>query len=217
MNFELSEQQEEYRRRVIDFASSQLDESIIDDDLECRFPEQNWKRCAEFGIHSLSLPSEYTGRSDRDFLTAVIAMEALGYGCLDNGLAFALSAHIWTVQHPIYQYGTDDQRARYLPRLSSGEWIGCHAVSEPVSGSDMFNMQSVAARSEGGYVLNGYKQYILLGPVADLAIVFASTDPPAGKWGITAFLVETSSSGVIIGENRPEMGLRDCPVRRSEV
>lgn len=211
MDFELSQEQEEYRRRVIDFATSELEDDVIGGDLDNRFSVANWKRCAEFGIQSLSLPEKYTGKADTDFLTAIIAMEALGYACPDNGLTFALNAQTWTVQHPIYTFGTADQCDRYLPRLSSGEWIGCHAVSEPSSGSDIFALQTVAAPADGGYVVNGKKHYITLGPVADLALVFALTDPPAGKWGVSAFLVETSSAGVVVGANEPKMGLRTVP------
>lgn len=211
MDFELSEQQQEYRQRVIDFATGELEDAVVDNDQESRFAADNWKRCAEFGIQSLSLPAEFTGQSDKDFLTAIIAMEALGYGCEDNGLTFALNAQIWTVQLPICQFGSDEQRTRYLPRLGSGEWIGCHAISEPDAGSDVFNIKTVAARTEGGYVLNGEKHYISLAPVANLALVFALTDPSAGKWGVSGFLVEMSSAGVKVGENRPKMGLRTVP------
>lgn len=211
MDFELSEQQQEYRQRVIDFATGELEDAVVDNDQESRFAADNWKRCAEFGIQSLSLPAEFTGQSDKDFLTAIIAMEALGYGCEDNGLTFALNAQIWTVQLPICQFGSDEQRTRYLPRLGSGEWIGCHAISEPDAGSDVFNIKTVAARTEGGYVLNGEKHYISLAPVANVALVFALTDPSAGKWGVSGFLVEMSSAGVKVGENRPKMGLRTVP------
>ncbi len=211
MNFELSQEQEEYRQRVIEFATRELQDEVVESDRDSRFAMEAWKRCGEFGFHSLSLPEKYTGKADTDFLTAIVAMEALGYACPDNGLAFALNAQIWTVQHPILKFGTDDQCERYLPRLGSGEWIGCHAVSEPTSGSDIFALQTVAAPADGGYILNGKKHYITLGPVADLALVFALTDPPAGKWGVSAFLVETSSAGVLVGPNQPKMGLRTVP------
>jgi alkylation response protein AidB-like acyl-CoA dehydrogenase len=211
MNFELNEAQKEYRQRVIDFATAELEDAVVDNDRESRFPAENWSRCAEFGIQSLSLPEQYTGYTDRDFLTAIIAMEALGYACADNGLTFALNAQIWTVQLPIFQFGSEEQRSRYLPRLSSGEWIGCHAISEPESGSDVFNMTTVAVRADDGYILTGKKHYISLAPVADLALVFALTDPTAGKWGVSGFLVETASPGVAVGENRPKMGLRTVP------
>ena len=138
-------------------------------------------------------------------------MESLGYACPDNGLTFALNAQIWTVQLPILQFGSDAQRDAYLPRLSSGDWIGCHAISEPDAGSDVFNMKTVATKADGGYLLNGQKHYISLAPVADLALVFALTDPSAGRWGVSGFIVETSSGGVLVGENRPKMGLRTVP------
>ena len=211
MDFDFTEEQTEFRRRVVEFAMNELDDTVVDYDRECRFPLDNWKRCAEFGILGLSLPEKYTGHEDRDFLTAIIAMEGLGYGCKDNGLTFALNAQMWTVQLPILQYGSSKVREIYLPRMSSGELIGAHAISEPESGSDVFSMRTVATRVDGGYLLNGSKHYVSLGPVADLALVFALTDPSVGKWGVSAFIVETSYAGVTVGENSRKMGLRTVP------
>ena len=211
MDFELTQQQQDFRQRVIDFATGELDDAVVDNDRHCEFAMRNWKRCAEFGIQGLSLPERYTGNTEKDFLTAIVGMEALGYGCADNGLTFALNAQIWTVQLPILQFGTEELRSRYLPRLSNGEWIGCHAISEPEAGSDVFSMRTTATRADGGYVINGKKHFVSLGPVSDLALVFALTDPDAGKWGVSGFLVETSSPGIALGENRPKMGLRTVP------
>lgn len=211
MNFELSEEQKQYRKQVVDFASNELEDAVVAADRECLFPLENWKRCADFGILGLSLPEKYSGKRDRDFLTAIIAMEGLGYGCRDNGLTFALNAQMWTVQLPILQFGTDQVCARYLPALSSGELIGAHAISEPASGSDVFSMQARATRTTGGYRLNGSKHYVSLAPIADIALVFALTDPAAGKWGVSGFVVELSAAGVAIGANQPKMGLRTVP------
>lgn len=211
MEFELTKQQQDFRQRVIGFATEELEDSAVDDDCNSKFPLDNWKRCAKFGFQSLSLPEKYTGNSEKDFLTAIVAAEALGYGCKDNGLSFALNAQVWTVQLPILQFGSDEICARYLPRMSDGEWIGCHAISEPEAGSDVFSMQTVATRTEGGYVINGKKHYVSLAPVADLALVFALTDPAAGKWGVSGFVVELASPGVLVGENQPKMGLRTVP------
>lgn len=211
MEFDLSKEQSELRRKIIEFAENELDDSILEDDLESRFPEQNWKRCAEHGIQGMSLPERFTGRSDRDFLTAIIAMEGLGFGCRDNGLCFALNAQMWTVQLPMLRFGNDELCETYLPGMSSGEIIGAHAISEPESGSDVFNMKTIARQTEGGYLLNGSKHFVSLAPVADIALVFALTDPAAGKWGVSAFIVEISSAGVSTSENRSKMGLRTVP------
>jgi alkylation response protein AidB-like acyl-CoA dehydrogenase len=142
----------------------------------------------------------------------MLAMEGLGYACRDNGLAFALNAQIWTVQLPIVQAGTEAQKARFLPGLSSGELIGAHAMSEPESGSDCFALRTRAERRGDGYVLNGRKRYISLGPIADVALVFATANPEVGKWGVTAFVVESTRPGFTAGPAESKMGLRTVPM-----
>ena len=211
MNFDFTEEQTDYRRKVVEFAAKELDDSVVDDDWSCRFPEENWKRCADFGILALSLPEKFSGHPERDFLTAILAMEGLGYGCRDNGLTFALNAQMWTVQLPLLHYGSDAICEQFLPRMSRGELIGAHAISEPDSGSDVFGMQTTATRTDKGYLLNGRKHYISLAPIADVVLVFAVTDPSAGKWGVSAFIIESSFDGVNVGANRHKMGLRTVP------
>ena len=120
-------------------------------------------------------------------------MEALGYGCKDNGLLFALNAHVWTVQMPLLQHGTDFQKDRYLSSLANGEWIAAQAMTEPEAGSDVFSMTTHAKRNGSNYILNGGKCYISLAPVADIFLVFATTNPDAGRRGVSAFLVNQST------------------------
>jgi len=185
------------------------------DDLEARdregvFLRQGWDSFAEAGILGLSVPEEYGG-AETDLLTSMLIMEGIGYGCRDNGLTFALNTQLWTVQLPIVRFGTDEQKARYLPRLSAGNWIGAHALTEATSGSDAFSLQMEARRCDEGYRLNGVKRFVTLGPLADLALVFASTDPSAGKWGISAFLVEKGTPGFEAGPAEEKMGLRTVP------
>ena len=211
MKFDWTSEQLEYRERVIEFAQHELDHAVVQGDRECTFPRENWNRCAAFGIQGLSLPAKYNGKDDVDFMTAILAMEGLGYGCEDNGLTFALNAQMWTVQLPLLQYGSEALCERYLPAMSRGELIGAHAISEAESGSDVFNMRSRADRCNGGYVLNGRKCFVSLLQVADLALVFALTDPSAGKWGVSAFVIEVGSDGASVGDNQEKMGLRTVP------
>lgn len=211
MEFDWTPEQKAYRDRVVEFAKNELTHAVVEQDRESVFPRENWKRCAEFGIQGLSLPAKYNGREDVDFLTAMLAMEGLGYGCEDNGLTFALNAQMWTVQLPLLQFGPDELKDKYLPGMSRGEIIGAHAISEPGAGSDVFSMQMRADRCDGGYRLNGTKHFVSLGPIADIALVFALTDPSAGKWGVSAFIVELQSDGVTVGANRDKMGLRTVP------
>ncbi|MFK8031427.1 MAG: acyl-CoA dehydrogenase family protein [Gammaproteobacteria bacterium] len=211
MDFSWTKEQLALKARIVEFTRTQLEVDDVERDRESVFSHENWRRCADFGLLAMSLPKEYTGKDDIDFLTAILAMEGLGYGCKDNGLAFALNAQMWTVQLPVLHFGSDELKAHYLPAMSRGELIGAHAISEPESGSDVFSMQTTATRCEGGYRLNGEKRYVSLGPVADLALVFALTDPDAGKWGVSAFLVEVNSDGLEVSPNREKMGLRTVP------
>ena len=211
MDFSWTPEQLEFRDRVIAFGRDVLEPASAAHDRDSVFARDNWKRCAEFGIQSLSLPARYTGRDDVDFLTAILAMEGLGFACEDNGLTFALNAQTWTVQLPILQSASDELKDRYLPGMAAGDLIGAHAISEPESGSDVFSMRTRAEKRGGGYVLNGTKHYISLAPVADVAMVFALTDPEAGKWGVSAFLVELDSDGITRSQNHEKMGLRTVP------
>jgi alkylation response protein AidB-like acyl-CoA dehydrogenase len=212
MDFSWSEAQLALRDSIVEFASS-LNDGLVDRDRSGEFPVDAWHRCAKFGLQSMSVSAAFNSSGvDTDLMSAVLVMEALGYGSRDNGLNLALAAQMWTVQHPIEQFGSDDQKRRYLPGLCRGDLIGAHAVTEPEAGSDHMAMQTRAEPTEGGYVLTGTKRYITLGPIADLALVFATTDPAKGRWGLTAFLVETASEGCERGPVRDKMGLRTVPM-----
>lgn len=211
MDFSWTEAQTDYRKKVEAFAET-LNDEVIARDRDGTFPRELWHACAEFGLQSMSVPAEYNATgTEMDLLTAVLAMEALGYGCRDNGLNLALAAQIWTVQHPIVRFGTDDQKERFLPGMCRGEIIGCHAVTEVDAGSDHLALATLAEPVDGGYRLSGHKRYITLGPIADVALVFATLDPSKGRWGLTAFLVETDSAGCLRGPAEEKMGLRTVP------
>ncbi|MEO0852447.1 MAG: acyl-CoA dehydrogenase, partial [Cyanobacteria bacterium J06648_11] len=111
----------------------------------------------------------------------------------------------------ILQFGTEEQKQRYLPKLCSGEWIGAHALSEPDSGSDVYSMQTIAKKCDGGYLLSGTKKFVTCAPIANLALTFATLDPRLGKWGVSAFLVERNTPGYSTSPTRQKMGLRTTP------
>ena len=138
-------------------------------------------------------------------------MQSLGQGCTDNGLPFALGAQLWSVQQPLLHFGTPEQIQAFMPGLISGENIGCFAITEPNSGSDAFAIETTATRDGDDYILNGKKVMITLAPVANVAIIFAVTNPDAGLWGLSAFLVNTDSQKLTRSDNRPKMGLRTVP------
>lgn len=212
MDYQFTQEQLDLKKKVIAFAHENFPSSFVEVDHQSLFNRAYWKKCAEFGIQGLAAPAEYGGRTEEvDLITACLVTEGLGYGCRDNGIPFSLNAHMWTVQHPIALFGTHEQKAKYLPKMVAGDWIGCHALSEPEAGSDVYAMQTRAEKVEGGYILNGHKHYVTFAPVGDVILVFAKTNPDKGAWGISAFLVEKGMKGFRQGENRPKMGLRTVP------
>ncbi len=212
MDFSWSPEQLQLRERVVEFAGT-LGDDMLSRDRAGEFDHDAWRACGDFGIQSMAVPAAYNASgADTDVVTAALVMEALGYGCRDGGLNMALSTHMWTVQRPIVDYGSEDQKRRYLPAMTAGTMIGAHALTEPAAGSDHSALQTTATRAHGGYVLSGTKQYITLGPLADVVLVFATTDPDNGRWGMTAFLVETASDGCDVSVVRDKMGLRTVPM-----
>lgn len=211
MDFELSAEQEAYRDAVLAFARElMLPEDVVERDAAHEFPTAAWKRCAEFGIPGLMVPTRYGGQG-ADALTAAVALEALGRGCLDNGLLFSLNAHMWSCVHPILTFGTPEQREEFLPRLGSGA-IGVQAMSEPESGSDAFSMSTRAELDGDHYVVSGTKTFITNAPVADVFVVFAQTQPGAGAMGTVALVVDRDTPGLEIGLPFRKMGLRTSPM-----
>lgn len=213
MDFSWTDEQLAFKDEAIRFAQAELNHDVIDLERQACFPRESWQKCADFGIQGMGIPESYGGQGPTPFLTAMLVMEGLGYGCADNGLTFALNAQMWTVQRPILQFGSEWQKEHYLPPLCRGDWIGAHAISEPDAGSDVFSMKTRAEKQPNGdYLLNGMKKFISLGPVADVALIFATVDAGLGKWGITAFLVEKGMPGFHAGPLREKMGLRTVPM-----
>lgn len=218
MDFSLPPTYEQLREEVRIFATTQLQDQVSQRDKAEQFGRELWQRCADFGILALAAPTEYGGPTEQvDIMRAVVAMEALGYGCADNGLALALNAQMWTVQMIIAKFGTTAQKDKFLKPLVTGQWLGAHALTEEKAGSDAFNLQTTATKVEGGYLLNGHKRLITLGPIADMALIFANARPELGRWGITAFLVEATSDGYTASENWSKMGLRTVPFGRIDL
>ncbi len=211
MPADFNQEQFAHREQIVDFARGELGSQLRDFDRTGTFPREDWERCGARGILGSHIPREYGGQG-LNAVNTVLTLEALGYGCRDNGLTLALGGQTWSVQEPILIYGNEEQKQKFLPRLCSGEWIGCHGVSEEQSGSDALSLQTTATKTEGGYLLNGRKMYIGMAPVADLALVLANSDPAAGKWGVSAFLVERGSPGFSHSEPRAKTGTRTNPM-----
>ena len=211
MDFAWSDEQLKFRETVLQFAQRELNQDLLARDTAGALPRDLWRKCAEFGIHGLPIPEEYGG-SHADVLTTMLAMEALGYGCRDNGLLFAIHAHMWSVQMPILKFGTEEQKRRYLPKLCDGSWVGAHGMTEPDSGSDAFSLKTRAVRQGDRYLLNGSKMFVTNAPEADLALIFASVDEKKGMWGVTGFLIERGTKGLTVGKQIDKMGLSTSPM-----
>ena len=212
MDFSWTPEQLALQESVREFSRKELARPFPEADAAGVLRRDAWQRCADFGLLGLCVPEAYGG-SGLDPLTAVGALGALGYGCRDNGLLFALNAQMWAVQAPLLRFGTPEQRQRYLPRLVRGEWIGAHGMSEPGSGSDSFALATTARRNgDDGYVLSGSKTFVSNAPDADVLLVFATADRRRGFMGITAFLVDRGTPGLRIGQPIEKMGLRTAPM-----
>jgi alkylation response protein AidB-like acyl-CoA dehydrogenase len=208
---DLEPEHRELQRAAIEFARAELTVDQIDADHHEKFNRAGWDACGRFGVFGMPIPQEYGGLGLG--LTALLAvMEGLGYGTRDQGLLFSINAHLWTNSIPILLYGTEDQRHRYLPRLSSGALIGANGASEPDAGSDVFAMRTLARADGDDYVLTGTKTFVTNAPVADVAVVYATIDPTLGPTGITAFIVERDTPGFSVGAPFDKLGLRTSPM-----
>lgn len=211
MDFAPTPEQRALREEIVRFAQNELNDRLIERDRDQVFPRELWLKCGEIGLPGLPVPEEYGG-SGMDSLTTAIALEALGYGCRDSGFVFSVCAHLLSCVVPIWKHGNDEQRRRWLPGLCNGTLIGVHAMSEPGSGSDAFNLATTAVAADGGFRINGTKTFITNGPVADLVIVFAATDKAKGfHGGVTAFLVDKDVAGFKSSQKIEKMGLRTSP------
>ena len=211
MEFSWSPEQLELRQRVIDFARTQLNDNILERDHSGEFSRENWRKCAEFGLLGMMIPEEYGGQGS-DVVTTAMAMDALGYGCRDNGLLFGLNAQLWTIQTTLLHYASSEQKKSLLPKLCSGEIIACFAMTEPDAGSDAYSGKTRFEKRDGWYVLNGEKMMITFAPIADIALVFATSDLSLGKWGLSMFLVKRGTPGFETGPVQMKMGLRTVPI-----
>jgi alkylation response protein AidB-like acyl-CoA dehydrogenase len=210
MNFEFSTEQIELKRNAVRFAREALADDIIARDRAGVFSRELWKRCADYGILGFSFPEQYGGNG-ADIVSTMLLMEGLGYACRDSGLLFAINGQMWSVQMPILNFGTDEQKNRYLPKLCRGEWIGADSITEPDSGSDAYSLRTTARLEGGEYVLNGTKTFCTMAPEADVFVVFATVDRRKGFMGVTAFIVERGCPGFTVGKGIEKMGLRTAP------
>lgn len=211
VKFELSDEQQTLQAAAIEFARTSLAVDMVAHDREGVFDRDSWRKCAEFGVLGMPVPQDYGGLG-LGLSELLAVMEGLGQGTRDQGLLFSLNAHLWTNSIPILLHGTDEQCRKYLPGLSDGTLVGANAASEPDAGSDIFSMRTRAIRDGDDYVLNGVKTFVTNAPVADLFVAYATVDPALGAMGITGFIIDRDTPGLIVGEPLKKMGLRTSPM-----
>lgn len=207
MNFRLSEEHEMIRKMVRDFAKNEVAPTAAQRDEEEHFDRAIFDKMAELGLTGIPFPEEYGGIGS-DYLAYAITVEELSKVCASTGVT--LSAHTSLASWPIYKFGTEEQKKKFLTPLAQGKKIGAYGLTEPGSGSDAGGMRTTAKLDGDSYILNGSKIFITNGGIAEIYVVFAVTDPTSKK-STTAFIVESSTPGFSVGKKEKKMGIRSSP------
>lgn len=196
---------------VAEWARSALtDPQLEERDHRSTFWREGWELIGRKGLFGVLASPDFGGQG-RSLTAGLLALEGLGLGCRDDGLVFATTSQVLTVGLAMERFGTPEQAAEWMPKLVSGEAIGSFSMSEAGSGSDAYALQTTATPVDDGYILNGEKSWVTMAPVADVFIIFATTNTELGRWGITAFCVPATTPGLTVGPNRPKMGMRTTP------
>ena len=208
MNFKLSEEHEMIRKMVRDFARNEVAPTAAERDEEERFDREIFNKMAELGLTGIPWPEEYGGIGS-DYVAYCIAIEELSRVCASTGVT--LSAHTSLAGWPIYKFGNEEQKQKYLRPMAEGKSMGAYGLTEPGSGSDSGAMRTNARLEGDHYVLNGSKIFITNGGEADTYVVFALTDPTSKHKGTSAFIVEKDFPGFSVGKKEKKLGIRSSP------
>ncbi len=201
----LTEEQKMLKSVVSQFAKEHIAPIAKSIDKQSLFPSAIIRQAADLGLLGIAYPEEYGG-AGMDFLSYMLAVEEISRYCASTGVI--LSAHSSLAADPIYRFGNEEQKKRYLPLLFSGKAIGCFCLTEPGAGSDAGATKTTATMLNGKWILNGSKRFITNGKEAGIAVVFASTNSSAKSKGITAFIVERNFSGYVVGKSEHKLGIR---------
>ena len=208
LNYSQSDLVEELRSTARNFSDREIAPRAEEMDRADRFPRELWSPMGKLGLFGITAPTEFGGLG-LGYLAHVVVTEEISRG--SGALGVSYLAHSNLCINQISLNGTSAQKQTYLPKLISGDWVGGLAMSESESGSDVVSMRLHATRRGDSYVLNGTKMWITNGPVADVLVVYAKTDPQGGKRGITAFIVETSTGGFSVSQSLDKLGNRGSP------
>ncbi|MDE4085718.1 acyl-CoA dehydrogenase [Planococcus maritimus] len=208
MNFQLSEEHKMIRKMVRDFAKNEVAPTAEQRDEEESFDMKIFHQMAELGLTGIPWPEEYGGIGS-DYLAYCIAVEELSR--VDGSVGVILSAHTSLAGWPVYTFGTEEQKQKYLRPMAEGTKVGAYGLTEPSAGSDAGSMKTSAKEDGDHYVLNGSKIFITNGGIADIYVVFAVTDPDSKHKGTTAFIVEKDFEGFSVGKKEKKLGIRSSP------
>lgn len=210
MNFLLTAEQEEIRKMVREFAAKEVAPTAAERDEKELFSREIFDKMGELGILGLPYPEEYGGAGS-DFLSYAIAVEELSRVCASTGIG--LSVHVSLCAWPIYKYGTEEQKQKFLRPLAEGTKLGAFGLTEPNAGTDAAAGSTTAVKDGDSYILNGTKVFNTNGGEAEIEVIFAATDKAAGLKGISAFIVEKGTPGLRFGKKETKMGIRSSVQR----
>jgi len=205
MDYLLNEEQNMIREMVSKFSENEIKPFASANEKNGQFPAEIIKQVGELGLMGIAYPEEYGG-AGMDNISYMIAIEEISKSCASTGVI--VSAHSSLAVDPIFRFGTEEQKKKYLPDLCSGKKLGCHALTEPGAGSDAGALKTTAKLDGDNWILNGTKHFITNGNEADIAVIFALTDPSKGSRGISAFIVEKGTPGFSIGKLEHKLGIR---------
>jgi len=205
MDFALTEEQQMFQAMVRDFATKELQPLAAQVDEEERFPAETVRKMAELGLMGVAIPEEYGGCGG-DAIHVVIATEEIARGC--GGTSAIYLASVSLSCYPIFKFGGEEQKRRFVVPLARGDKLACFGLTEPSAGSDAFALRTTAAKRGGHYVVDGTKVFITNGAEADTAVVFATTDKSLRHKGIVALVVEKGTPGFSIGKKEKKLGIR---------
>ena len=210
MNFEFSDEQQAIQKLVREFAEKEIAPTVQERDEKAEFSREIFDKIGELGLCGIFFPEEYGG-SDGSYLSYILANEELSK--VDDAVAAGYASSISLCAWPIWKFGTEEQKKKYLTPLAEGTKLGAFGLTEPNAGSDAARQQSTAVRKGDHYILNGSKIFITNGGEADIYVVFAMTDKTKGTKGISAFILEKGMEGFSFGKEEQKMGIHASKTR----
>ena len=205
MEFEITPEQEHLRRSVREFAEAEIRPHVSEWDETQKFPAEAIKKAAAMGLLGIIFPEELGG-SGLGYIDYAIVIEELAR--VDPSVGLIVAAHNSLCTNHIFTAGTDEQKQRYIPKLASGEWLGCWSLTEPEAGSDAAGTRTMAVHDENGWLINGSKTFTTNAHDAQVCVAMAVTDRAASNHGISAFIIETGTPGFRLGRKENKLGMR---------